>query len=339
MIGLDIGRVTIKAAQVTQTPKGPRLDGVLCMRRMSHGGALSEDEADKLMRALRRRGLDSMSVVLLAASDAIISGSISIPPPQTPAPRETIVQMELCRAYRLTPQTFEFAWWDLPPTTSGGQTNQAHVVALPHAAVAPIVNTLDAKGFEVVKTLPASIALLTAALRRPIDPRRIVAVIDLGAQASRLALIYAGRVVHERLLPEFNAKVIEEGLAQELDTTVELARQALTHFGLRDEPDGAVACGTTMVLNSAVGALAEQIGMSFAFISHLYPDAELGPLLLTGGAANMPGLTNALSQELDLETQTLTPGTLVKNECFGSETNDPAVTAALGAALFARADA
>ncbi len=333
VIGLDIGRVAIKAAQVTPGPKGMRLDGVLSIRRTGHGSVLGEGEAASVLRTMRRRGLSATRLALLAPSGALISGSINVPAGNGQASRDPIVEMELSRAHRLAPNSFEFAWWDLPPNQTGGQGTQAHAVALSHAAVQPTADLLDALGFEVVATLPQSVALLAASQRRPIDPRRIVAAMDIGAQSVRLVLMHAGRVVHERVLPELDIKAICGRLSEELAINEDVTHHALGHFGFRDEPDGAVATATTAVLAGAVAELSEQIGMSFAFISHLYPEAELGPLLLTGGGANVPGLPNAFSRELELETVVVTPTTLLRGECFGAEPNDPAVTAALGAVL------
>lgn len=335
VVGLDIGRVTIKAAQITIAAKGPRLDGALCLRRTGQGGSLALAEGKRLARAMQRRGMSSQRLALVAPSEAVISSSINVPPPEGEVARDPIVKMELSRAHRLTPGAFEYAWWDLPASTSGKRIGQAHAVALSHAAMGTTLDTLDTLGYEVAMTLPVSVAMLAAAQRRPIDPRRIVAVMDLGANAGRLVLMHGGRVVHERALPDFNLRVIREALSASLGTTPEVTDFALGHFGLRDEPVGMVACETSALLNSALSALAEEIGMSFAFISHLYPEAELGPLLLAGGGANVPGLVHALSRELELEATVIAPGSLLGGESFGAESTDPAVTAALGAALCA----
>lgn len=333
VVGLDIGRSTIKAAQASMGPKGPRLDGALCMKRQSVGGALEPGEGAYLVRAMQRRGIDAKRIVLVAGTEALISASITVPSPGSEIARDPIIKMELSRAHRLIPDTFECAWWDLPANASGASNNQAHVVALPHASVKPTLDTLTGLGFELAQTVPVSVALLSAAQRRPIDPRRLVAVLDLGVKSGHLVLMYAGRVVHERTLPEFNLQALSHRMSESLGTRSAVSHVALGHFGIRDEPEGAVACESTAVLSDATADLAEELGMSFAFISHLYPEAELGPLLLAGGGANVPGLVHALSRELELETAVITPGLLVQGETFGNEPNDPAVTAALGAAL------
>jgi Tfp pilus assembly PilM family ATPase len=333
LIGLDIGRSSIKAVQVTSLGKGPRLDGTLCIRRSEAGDALSGEETDRLARVMRRRGLDAARVALAARSDALISTSINLPATQGGTSRDAIVKMELSRAHRLVPGAFEYAWWDLPAEASGGKVAQAHAVALPHAKVSAMLTSIDRIGLEVVRTVPASLALQAAAQRRPIDPRRIVAVMDLGAHAAHLVLMHAGRVVHERNLPEFNHSAIQQTLQDELGASARLTAVAMGRYGISEQPEGVICGEMTAVLYQAVVDLAEQIGMSFAFISHLYPQAELGPLLMVGGAANVPGLSAALSQELELEVAAMTPMDLCANPHAMSEACDPTLTVALGAAL------
>lgn len=332
-IGLDIGRTSLKAAQVTATDQGTRLDGVLSLPRSSVGASLDSDEVRGLCRALDRRGIKASQVVLIAPTDALVGGSINVPPTNVDVPRDKIVEMELARTYNLSESGFEFAWWDLPASSNGQSVGQAQAVALPHAAVADTLETLGKSGMETVQTIPASLALLSVVQRRPVDPRRISAVLDLGSHRAHLVLLHTGRVVHERPLPDFDLSVLRKELSESLGVDQDSAGMALGRFGLRDEPDGKVAFETTALLADVLGPLTEEIGMSFAYVSHLYPDAELGPLLLTGGGANLPGLVMRIAQTLELETSVISPSTVLTNECFGSEAGDPALAAATGAAL------
>lgn len=333
IVGLDIGRVSIKAVQVSAGESGPRLDGALCLRRTGYGNALDEAEARGLTAALDRRGITASRAVVVAPTDALVGGSVSVPPANGDVPRDKIVESELSRTHSLAPGTFEYAWWDLPPASGGSSIAQAHAIALPHAAVASTLCALTRLGLETVRTVPASLALLAAAQRRPIDPRRITAVLDLGATRAHLTLMHAGRVVHERPLPDFNLQALQKQVCESLSVDQASARWALGHYGLRDEPDGNVACETTAVLKGAMGTLAEEVGMSFAYVSHLYPEAELGPLLLAGGGANLPGLTSHIAQALELEVVAISPDSILNTHTFSSDSADTALAAALGAAL------
>ena len=333
VIGLDIGRSSVKAVQVGLHDKGPRLDGCVCVERGSHGHAMTLDETQNLLRAMERRGLTAPHIVLVAPTDALVGGTMNVPPAESDAAREKIVEMELSRTYKLSPGTFEMAWWDLPTPASGSRIGQAHALGLPHSAVETTLAVLSELGLGVVRTVPGSLALLASAQRHPIDPRCIAAVLDLGSTRGHLSLMYAGRVVHERPLPDFNLDQLNHATCETLGVQREAASYALSHYGLSENPEGMVACQTATLLHDAVEPLAEEIGMSFAYVSHLYPEAELGHLLLAGGGANLVGLCPALSGILELQTAVITPKTLLAGDHFSQAFEDPALTAALGAAL------
>lgn len=332
-LGLDIGRSSIKAAQVSLGEKGPALEGLLRLERTSRGGALSAGEAGRLVRALDRQGMRACRLVLVAPTDALVSGSLNLPPASKDVPRDRIVEGEVSRVNRLSPGTFEFAWWDLPPKQGGGHAGQAHAVALPHAAVRPTLDTLCALGLDAVRTLSGSLAMLSAARRLPVDPRRISAVLDLGSKRAHLVLMYAGRVVHERELPDFDMSSLRAEAVAALGVDERVAGRALARYGLHDEPTGTVACQMSAILAEAVHTLVDEVSISFAYVSHIYPEAELGPLLLVGGGANLPGVCEAIGEELELETQVMRPASLVKCDYFACVQADASMTVALGAAI------
>lgn len=333
VIGLDIGRLSIKAVQVKLLDKRPRLEGVLSLRRSGVGHTLDESEAARLSRAIERRGMTARQVVMVAPSEALVSGIVEVPPADADVARDKIVQSELSRTHQLPPGGFEFAWWDLPASSTGSRIAQAHAVALPHTAVEQTLDVLNGVGLNTIRTLPASVALLAAAQRVPIDPRCISAVIDLGSRKAQLALMHAGRVVHERTLPDFDLGALQSNIAEALGITEPQARRALGKFGLKSDVNGMVASETNSILSEALAALAEEVSISFAYVSHLYPGADLGSFLLVGGGASIVGLGTWLTETLELEASTLSPDMLVQSECFGDETMDPAMTGALGAAL------
>ena len=218
-------------------------------------------------------------------------------------------------------------------SASGSRIGQVHALGLPHAAVQPSLEVIAETGLDVTRTVPGSLALLAAAQRHPIDPRCISAVVDLGSTCGHLSLMMAGRVVHERSLPDFNTSQLCSATCEALGVESDAARFALSRFGIGDSAEGAVACQTASLLTDVLDPLAEEISMSFAYVSHLYPEAELGQLLLAGGGANLSGLSDALCEVLDLTTTTIAPTSLLPGDCFGDEGDDPAMTAALGAAL------
>ncbi|MEM6504540.1 MAG: pilus assembly protein PilM [Planctomycetota bacterium] len=334
VIGLDIGRATVKAAQVTHHDKGARLDGCVALKRTAAAHSLEPAEAERLLRATERRGLTATSLVLTAPNDALVGGSLNVPPADSSASRDKIISMELSRAHKLPSSSFEMVWWELPARSSGARIGQVHALGLPHAAVEDSLQVLSELGLGIVRTVPSSLALLAAAQRQPVDPRSISAVIDLASNSGHLSLIYAGRVVHERALPDFNLHKLTQEASELIGVDRAVATHALGLYGVSETPEGMVACETNALLGDVIDSLAEEIGMSFAYVSHLYPEAELGQLLLSGGGANIPGLSESLSTILELETALITPNRLLQGCEFGSECNDPALTQAVGAAVY-----
>ncbi|MFK7789191.1 MAG: hypothetical protein AB8C95_06845, partial [Phycisphaeraceae bacterium] len=134
-------------------------------------------------------------------------------------------------------------------------------------------------------------------------------------------------------LPDFNMKALCDKTSECVGDDMRLVKHALSNYGLSEENDGMVACETAALVGEALEPLAEEIGMSFAYVSHLYPQAELGQLLLTGGGANIAGLGDSLSNLLELETHVVTPLSLLRGTSYGDASDDPSLTMAMGAAL------
>ena len=95
VIGFDVGRDSVKAVQVSLHDKGPRLDGCVKLARNSVGHDLGLDETQRLLRAMERRGLTASSVVLVAPTDALVGGSMTVPPAESGVSREKIVELSL----------------------------------------------------------------------------------------------------------------------------------------------------------------------------------------------------------------------------------------------------
>ncbi|MGB0768392.1 MAG: hypothetical protein ACPGYV_11870, partial [Phycisphaeraceae bacterium] len=253
VIGLDIGRSAIKAVQLRPSDKGPAVEGRLLIERSSGGANPTPAEAERLSRAMDRRGMSATRVVMVAPSDALVAASVDVPPMDSKVPRDKIVEMELCRTQRLTPGTFELAWWDLPKSASGATITQAHALALPHNAIEETLEILAGIDLNVIRTVSGSMAHSALAQRHPIDPRCISAVLDLGTTQGHLSLMYAGRVVHERGLPDFNPLDVRRQFASTLGIDEPTAKRAIGRYGISDEPSGSVACVSASLLGEALG--------------------------------------------------------------------------------------
>ncbi len=334
LIGLDIGRRTVKAAQLTRRGKRWASHALAVFARRQADAPVSENEAVYIADVLRRRGFRGGRVALSAPQEALVSSLLELPPANASVPRERIVRMEIARVQRVAPDGLTCCWSELPSSEHAGTSTQALCWGLVHEKAAPLIDTLGRAGLEATRVEPGSIALQRGCAQMLSAADRISAIADLGAGGVRLVLLHQGRVVHERLLPDCGASALVAALSEKLETPPVLAERAMHRFGVDKEAAGtALAVETASTINNLVDNMIEQVSLSFSFVSHQYPSAELGPLLLTGGIAGLPGLAAAMAEGMELQVVPITPGVVVDAVDVTSDSLDASLLTAIGLAM------
>ena len=333
-IGLDLGHHRIKAVQLSYGKARPVARATACFDRLTPGQPLSVGEARRIAEVLSRRGFVGNRVVLSVPNDALIEAVLEVPPLASHAPREQIVRMELSRQHRLAPDGVEVAFWPLPNNEHAGQREQVMAVGFSHDHASALIGPLDGAGLEVVQIEPACTALLRACRASLTPMEHIGAIADLGASGFRLLVVFAGRIVHQRALPFAGCCALAESLQDLFQGSVPLSHLALQTYGLAGSQTYDLGAIVETRLSGVAEDLIEQIGMSFAYVSHQYPAAELGPLMLTGGAALLPGLSNVVSDRLRIPVYTATPANYIDaDQVQAKDLLEPAATLATGLAM------
>jgi len=269
-------------------------------------------------------------VVLSAPQDSVVFSALDMPPASSNVPRQKIVDVELARTMGLVPGSFASGWWDMPEAASGGSVGSKVIAAaLEHSHSEPLIAALEAVGLHVDKIEPATLALGRIGIALGVDPNMISAIADFGDKAVRLTLLHRGVVVHHRELPDWGLAAITSAVEERLSATPDLARLALWRSGV-DADGGGIAQETSRTISAMLSDLVDEISLSFSFVSHQYPEAELGPLLLTGGGASIPQLDESLGRALQIETQIVPATSLVE---FPLPPEAPAASTALVPAI------
>ncbi|MEM1356154.1 MAG: pilus assembly protein PilM [Planctomycetota bacterium] len=333
-IGLDIGHNRVKAVQLRAARARPVAHATACFDRLEPGQALSRREARRIAEVLARRGFVGNRVALAVPHDMLIELLIDVPPAGGSASRTQVVRMEIARQQKIAPDRLEVAYEQLPQNEHAGQREQVMAFGLAHNQMTALIGPLDQAGLEVLRIEPASSALLRAC--RPTLPasQNINAIADLGASGARLMLVYENRVVHQRALPFAGSNALAQSLVDLVQGRADLAESALRSFGA----DGSSAYDLGSMVEARVDPvieeLIEQVGMSFAYVSHQYPAAELGPLVLTGAAAMLQGLSTKLSDGLGLPVYHCAPMNIADGgQVIAQDLADPGATLAAGLAM------
>ena len=163
-------------------------------------------------------------------------------------------------------------------------------------------------------------------------------ILDIGWSRTLLVLVYQGIVVYQRAVPGVSMSLMHKEIAQAIDVDAEVCDYLLRHVALNDKvgrraEEAAHVRALQNVLARQLELISSDLGVSFGYASHRYPDVPIERLLVVGGAAGSPGLAERLAQLLDMEVKAVAPADLA--ECPGDAAErcaSPALTMALGLA-------
>src|SRR5439155_3902434 len=105
---------------------------------------------------------------------------LELPPRSSNAPLERIARMEVARAHRFAPDSFEMGCWDLPAAARATKQTPVMAVACTHSDAAAIMDPFEAGGMNVV-----ALDVKAAALARACSPllaadaTAIIGIVDL----------------------------------------------------------------------------------------------------------------------------------------------------------------
>ena len=376
-IGIDVGARTVKAVQlgrdrwgsgewrVTAAAEVPRDDALPpppadqktpAAPAARPAFAVSAPEVRRLMGTLERQGFCGTDVVLAAPNDRVVSSMLELPPRSSQAPLEQIARMEVARAHRFAPDTFEMGCWDLPAAARATKQTPVMAVACTHADAGAAMDPFESEGLNVV-----ALDVRAAALARACAPllkadSGITGIVDLGWGSATLSLMHQGVAIYGRTLGDSGIGKLYQTLAGRLGLEVDVIDYLLADSGLSGAEAAAhtdTAAATAHAAaparrakpTDAAGLIAahfeaavHELQVSLSYAQHQYPDTPLSRLLVVGGGGCIRGVTEHFRTTLGIDARNAAPASLAAcapsaaDKCASS-----ALTAALGLAQFGMA--
>lgn len=337
-IGLDIGNQGIHAMQLLRGSNGWHVTAVISLPREGAAATPEVPELQRIRSALSRQGFVGRRVVTAAPAGLVVSAVLELPPRDSGAPIEAIAANELARIHQHDPQEMEVGSWDLPAPSRAGAPVMA--VGCAHIDTNPLLDTYQAAGFNVIALDTNMLAIARAVGPTLKDPQNISAVVDMGWSGTRLFMMHQGTVVYERRLSEFGFRSIHETLADRSEMDDEVAEMLIRQVGLGAPPSEELASlaattGVSGLITSLTDKLVPEIRASFSYAEHRYPEAGGTELVLVGGGAAVPGVSDRMADGAGTETRVFNPsfraGGLAQSE---GPTQNPQVAGAMGLAMF-----
>jgi len=316
-IGLDLGATAARAAVLAVRGHGddahvttqgvggiPLAPGTIVNGVVTDAPALTA----ALKELWRAEGIGCRNVILGVANPQIQVRELQMPDLE-PAQRARALpyQARDVIAMPLEQVVLDFAALGGPSTDT--DLVDGILVACPREPVSMAVAAVEAAGLKVVRVDLSSFAVLRSAATGGLASE---AIIDLGAQLTTI-------VVHEHGVPKLVRTLTRGGeeltrrLAERLGMSLQDAEEAKCRDGL--SAPGEVAT----ILAELVAPLVTDIRTSLNYFRTGNADARIEQVALTGRAALLPGLTDAIGAQVGATTVLAEPARLLEPPTKGKK--------------------
>jgi type IV pilus assembly protein PilM len=186
------------------------------------------------------------------------------------------------------------------------ETNTLHglLIATPRQPVLTAVAAVEKAGLKVARVDLSTFAALRSIAHEQLS---VEAVIDLGAHLTNIVIHNQGIPKVVRTVPR-GGRELTERLVDALGATWADAERAKCEVGLsgghREITDR---------LNEGIRPLLAEIRSSIHYFSSTNNGAQIERISLTGGASGLPGLADALADQIGVPTKVVTPMQHIRN--------------------------
>ncbi len=340
VIGVDVGRRTIKAAQLAMSESGYQVSALSMLPRPEPGKELSRADAAALRKILGRQGFRGRRIVIAAPEERLVRAALELPSKVAGAPIGQIVRMELSRLHNIAPDSFEMAYWEWRTPDGAKPVTQTLAIGCPHEAANGVLDLFEAEGFDVVALDARSAAMGRACEPLLLPAPQITAIADLGWHSTSVLFVCGRSLLYERLLERTSMAELTGKLAEVFGITVEAAQQVVGTVGLTaDQPidgvDRETQDAVSKHLRSHFERLLDELRAPFSYVNRQFPGEGVKRLLLIGGSAAVPQLASYVAGQLKLDVRVAAPSDLVSSPVeLLAKAGNPAMTIAIGLARF-----
>jgi type IV pilus assembly protein PilM len=338
VIGVDVGRRTVKAAQLSVGEGRYRIEALSLLPRPEPEKEFLVQEAQLLPAVLARQGFRGREIVLAAPDERLLRAALELPARVSGAPAEQVIRMELSRLHNVAPDSFEMAYWELKATGPNKPVTQTLAVGCPHEAANAWLDVFEEAGFHVVALDVRHAAAARACRPQLLPAPEITALLDLGWRSSWLLFTCGPSLVYERSLEGAAMAELAERLVEAFALPHESAREIVGTVGLgTDNLAGQFDRETLEAIRKHLRAhfdkALDQLQVPLSYAHHHFPGEGVKRLLLLGGGAAVPQLAPYCERRLGIEVRTAGPCDLTESapELLAKARN-PALTVAVGLA-------
>jgi len=330
--GLDIGSYSIKLVQAEKKANNFQL---ITYGEVRTPVALnSEAQKDKvaLAEAIKKLTADAKTTtknISLALSETEVFSQIIELPYLSKAELAAAINFE-AEQYIPVPLSevqLEYLVLKTPPKGAIKEKMEVLLIAAKKDSLNRMVNLVEMAGLTPLSVETEVLALIKCLTS---NQKQANLVIDLGNKSSDMMIIYEDNLKFVRTL-NTGGEALTRALAQALNMDLAQAEQYKVSYGIdQSQLEGQVAKS----LLSAFNIITEEIKKSLAFFSQKQPETKVRSIILTGGGAELKGISAYLAKLFNLEVFVFNPfDKFIKEGQFPEILGKPRFTVAAGLAM------
>lgn len=308
LLGLDISSTAVKLLQLSRSGDRYRVEHYAVEPLPANAVvekniAEVEQVGDAIRRAVKRSGARAKHAAVAVAGSAVITKIITMPADLDDDELESQIQVE---AGQYIPYPLEEVNMDfevLEPVednpnmvhvllaASRSENVDVRVAAVELAGLAAKIVDVEAYAMENAYDLIRH--------QVPQQARGAVAVVDVGATMTQLVVLQDGKAVYTRE-QVFGGKQLTDEIMRRYGLSYEEAGQAKREGGLPEDYEGDV-------LEPFKEAMVQQISRSLQFFFSSSDYNQVDHIVLAGGCAGIPGITNMIEEHLGVGASAANP--------------------------------
>ena len=309
-VGLDLGHYAIKAVQLERTPGGWKVTRAASVptpeESIKDGVVVDPTTMGAAIKALLKDAhISAGSAFVAVAGASVVVRTVRIPA----MPEATLRKSIKFEAGRYVPTSVADSYIEFEILGPADEENQMDVliVAAPKEIVESRIQACQEAGLDVEAVDVEPFAAFRSLVESDEENGWLggtVALIDIGATNTSMSVVRDGVFSMTRSIPN-GGKTLTEALKSYFKLSDEDAESGKRQLDVSDLSDDAKAKENPplKVLQSHLDDLVREIRRSLNYYQSQQTEAAANPVtkvLITGGGSKLPGITQYLSQKLQL---------------------------------------
>ena len=310
LIGLDISSSSIKMVELSRADKGGTKVERYAIESLPRDALVDgkivniEAIADTIRKTWRRMGTNTKLVAMALPTAAVITKKIILPANLREQEMELQVESEANQYIPFALEEVNLDFEEIGPAPSGADEVEVLLAASRKEMVEDRVACAQAAGLKAwvmdVESYAAQAAFELVELQLPDSGRdKVIAMIDIGGSVTNVTAIRNDQPLYNREQP-FGGNLLTQELVRVYGMSVDEAEAAKRSGSLPDNYE-------REILSPFLNNLAQETvrALQFFFTSTQY--TQVDHIVLTGGCATLPGITDAVFAQTQVDTMIANP--------------------------------